>query len=537
MAPIAQSAPQPHAVVHDPLTGAGFTLDSSGVAGFFGGDTAVHGMATVNLVPWRKWGGWYNTPGSYEIAKQYGQLASARIFKGLFPGGTDDPSQLFGLNGKAGPKFLATRSGSSFERTGHLAALIMRMARSTKYKGVKKGGAERITTPVTVTVIDLPTVPKETVYPKLSHHHSALLAVIPVGASVGACVGCALVADWWSFSSILLGMFANGCACFVLGSGRLTFKHHEPANGAPRGDGIFVSNNYGVVVLRGDEGAVNCLTRGRFYLEYERSPSPDSITQQSSHKPANSVPAVRCDTTSAGDARDSEDIEKGSRPVDENAERDEQGKDGEEEKDEGQGDPETDSAPPGGQPNSFGIGLCSVLLTAQFLVQLLLIPQGVLFGQVMFVSTLAVSWGYNTYLSSINREDIQTRILRDILELEEVNVRKFEFGTWTAMSTFACLALQGDPTRPLPDQSSMVWNALLPSTTEVWMKWRAVVNARMRESKIWEDIQRADYEVGVGPTSEAKRFSQEDQNLLKELLKDAQAAHRRYLEERDLGRG
>ncbi|PIL35275.1 hypothetical protein GSI_02000 [Ganoderma sinense ZZ0214-1] len=517
MAPIAQSAPQHDAAVHDPLAGANFTLDSSGVAGFFGGDTAVHGMATVNLFRWRKWGGWYNTPGSYEIAKQYGQLANARLCKGLFPGGgTDDPSQLFGLNGKTGPKFLATRSGSAFEQTGHLAALIMRMARKMRPDHpVARGGQEGITTPATVTVLDLQTVPGEIVYPKLSNHHSALIAVIPVGASIGACVGCALVADWWSFSSILLGMFANGCACFVLGSGRLTFKHHKPADGAPRGDGMFVSHNSGVVVVRGDEGAVNCLTRGRFYLAYDSSPSTSGTP------PPNDVDPNPDDSVD-------EDPKKDLERANGNAAGDGEGRDGEEKEDKNQGDRDTDSAPPGGQPNSFGIGLCSILLTAQFLFQLLLIPQGVLFGQVMFVSTLAVSWGYNTYLSSINREDIQTAVLCDILKLGKANIRKFEFGTWTAMSTFACLALQGNPNKPLPDHSSMVWNALLPSTTEVWAKWREVVNAKMGQSGDWEDLLR--YQEGEGQERETKPFSPEDQKLLEELLKDAYAAHKRYLE-------
>ena len=529
MAPVAQSSPQPSAAVLDPLAGASFTLDSSGVAGFFGGDTAVHGMATVNLFRWRKWGGLYNTPGSYEIAKQYGQLANARICKGLFPGGTDDPSQLFGLNGKVGPKFLATRSGSSFERTGHLAALIMGMARKAKLEPVAKGLKERRTTPVTVTVIDLKVVPKEIVYPQLAHHHSALLAVIPVGASVGACVGCALIADWWSFSSILLGMVANGCACFVLGSGQLTFSHHKPADGAPRGDGIFVSNNSGVVVIRGEEGAVNCLTRGRFYLEYAKSSSsPTSTTERSDDGQVNAAPPA---DASARNGSVDEDVEKQSKEADGDAEGVEKGENGEKEED-AKGDRGTDSAPEGGQPNSFGIGLCSILLTAQFLVQLLLIPQGVLFGQVMFVSTLAVSWMYNTYLSSIDREEIQTDVLLKVLELNQADVRKFEFGTWTAMSTFACLALQGKPDDPLPDDSSMVWDALLPKTTEVWAKWRMVVNDRLRQWENWT-VRPADYRFAktARPAGEAVEFSERDQKLLRELLGDAEVAHRRYLKE------
>ena len=124
------------------------------------------------------------------------------------------------------------------------------------------------------------------------------------------------------------------------------------------------------------------------------------------------------------------------------------------------------NALPAGQPRNFGMGFFSILLTARVLVQLL-IPNGVLFEQVMFVSTLAVSWGYNTYLSSINSGFIQTTILRKISPPNETNIQSFEL----RMSTVACFAFQRDSNDPLPDQSSIVWDAqVLPSTTEVRMR-------------------------------------------------------------------
>ncbi|PIL28708.1 hypothetical protein GSI_08752 [Ganoderma sinense ZZ0214-1] len=507
MAPISQCNFQPDAAFRDPLACAKFTLDSSGVAGFFGGDTAVHGMATVNLFRWRKWGGWYNTPGSYDIAKQYGQLANWRVFKGLFPGGVHDPSKLFGLDGKVGPKFLSPRSGVRIDQTGHFAALIMRIAWSTRYTPVKSGGPERITSPVTVTVIDLPEVPEKTVYPTLSYHVSAVLAAVPIGASIGACVGCAFVADWWSFWSILLGMVANGCACFVLGSGRLAFKHPKAAHGAPRSDGIFITNA-GVVVIRGEASAVNCFTRGRFYLEYKQPP----------------IAAMN------GSIADEREIRSPSERSGVDTEAKGQGKGGHKRGERTKCDRDTEGTSDGTHPNGFIIGLCSTLLTVQFLVQLLLIPQGALFGQVMFISTLAVSWLYNTYLSSIDREDAQTDLLRKILGIDERSVRKFEFGTRTAMATFACLALQGDPDDPLPDSSSMVWDALLPSNTEVWTRWRTVVNAKLRVGQPWT-VQPHDYKGRAGPKGEGEELDEGNQNLLRALLNDAQVAHSRYLEE------
>ncbi|EGO20228.1 hypothetical protein SERLADRAFT_400382 [Serpula lacrymans var. lacrymans S7.9] len=68
-----------------PLQHSDFTLDASGVAGFFGGDEAISAMATVHMYESRKWLGWYNSPGSYTVAKRYGQLANSRFWDGLFP--------------------------------------------------------------------------------------------------------------------------------------------------------------------------------------------------------------------------------------------------------------------------------------------------------------------------------------------------------------------------------------------------------------------------------------------------------------------
>ena len=78
----------------------------------------------------------------------------------------------------------------------------------------------------------------------------------------------------------------------------------------------------------------------------------------------------------------------------------------------------------------------------------------------------------------------------------------------------------------------MVWDALLPKTTEVWAKWRMVVNDRLRRWETWT-VQPADYRFAkpAGLAGEAAEFSEKDQKLLRELLGDAEVAHRRYLKE------
>ena len=418
-------------VLQAPLSSSSFTLDSSGVAGFFGGDGAVSGMATVHLFAFRRWGGWYNTPGAYEIAKQYGQLANSRLWDGLFPGGKRDPAELFGLDGQVGPTFLAACSGSSIQRTGHLAYLVARLARNLDGARPVEG---RRTTPANVTVIDLPHAPPETVQPPKLRSRYGLLAVIPIAASVATCVMCALVGDWWCFSSIALGILASGIACLVIGSGTLTFIHPRPAKGAPRGDGILVDDG-GVIVLRGDEAAVNSLTRGRFTLEY------------------------------------------------------------------------------GGQPRYSAIGHCSVLLTLQFLVQLLLIPQGQLFGQIMFVTSLAVSWAYNTCLSSLDKEDYQTDILRDVLRLKPFHMNKFVLGSRTAMVVFSCLSLQ--PNDPIHNPRKLL-DELIPNDTEVWLRWKRLVGHKL-STKAALRFTEADWKVDG--------LNQEERELLEQLLKDAEEAY------------
>ncbi|PIL35316.1 hypothetical protein GSI_02041 [Ganoderma sinense ZZ0214-1] len=532
MAPVA-STPHPHATVRDPLANAKSSLNLVGAAGFFGGDIAVHGMATVIFFFSRRFGGLYNAPGSLEVARRYGQLAGTRVYRGLFPGGdTTDPAQLFGLDGKDGPKFFAAHSGSLFERTSHLGYLIARMALRRKCEKpdphpTPLTQAERTTYPGTVTIIDLNHLPedqpKKLVHPEVQYRHYGLLALIPILTSIGACVGSALVADWWSFGCILIGMVANGCACFVLGSGKIAFQHPEPAQGAPPGDGVLWAGRNDVVVIRGSERAVNTVTRGRFFLQYDEDAHDAPFA-------SNGPPAENGANSNVKPDGDSNPLLV---------------KGGEQQKPKRDG---SYDAPKGGKPNSFWIGIASLLLILQFLVQLLLIPQATLFGQLMFVCTLAVSGGYNAYLSSMDREDIQTRILNEILKLDEEpegdgqgrrpqKIRKFGFGTWTATSTFACLALQPDSHQRLPD-TSKVLNTLIPNDTEVWNRWKGILKGKLQSKESWSftpEDRKLRVQGSGNSQSEAgveRRVAVEpnpkDEVLLDLFITDAEVAYQRY---------
>ncbi|KIO00418.1 hypothetical protein M404DRAFT_1003854 [Pisolithus tinctorius Marx 270] len=415
-------------VFHAPLGKSRFSLDASGVAGVFGGEEAVSAMATVHVYEHRKWLGWYNSPGSYGIAQRYGKLAKSKFFNGLFPGVHADPATLFEFDGWVGPKFRAAHSGTVFDKTPHLAALMMKecaeMPSSLKVKG-------RESRTVGVTIAELRHIPEPEESPRRSRAFAPIYASVPILVSFITCVMCLLVSDWYSFSMILLGIIVSGVSCLVIGSGKFLFKHPKPAKGSPQGDGILCSDE-DIIVLRGEEAAVNSITRGKFSLQFDRDPRYQYI------------------------------------------------------------------------------GWCSVLLMIQFIAQLLLIPQGTLFGQMMFVASLAVSWAYNLWLSSIDKEKIQREILMKILGGPELI--KYDLPTWTSMVVFVLLILQAK-------EPEKVMDFLLPNDTEPWKKWKDAVIDRLKSAKEL-NFNKADWDD--------KNFNDVDKELLETLFQDARDAYKGF---------
>jgi hypothetical protein len=232
---------------------------------------------------------------------------------------------------------------------------------------------------------------------------------------------------------IMLGMLSNGYSCVVIGSGILTLRHPQPANNAVPGDGLLHTSGTELVVLRGEEGAVNTITRGGFSLEFA-----------------------------------------------------------------------------GADPTYDTIGIAAMLLTAQFLLQLLLIPQGTLFGQTMFLSTLAISWAYNCYLSSFDREMIQADILTE-KGLDNPPMMRYQLGSQTSAVVFASLALQ--PTDP-----GEIIDILLPNN-DTWKVWKSIVVAKLRGGKELS-FDEADLDGVV----------EEQRGLLRIFFSDAADAYKGYLD-------
>ncbi|TFK35986.1 hypothetical protein BDQ12DRAFT_610691 [Crucibulum laeve] len=412
-----------------PLQSASFTLDTSGVAGFFGGDEAISAMVAVHFVQGRKWLGWYNSPGSYTIAKKFGQLAQSRFWDGLFPGISGDPDTLFGFNGQAGPEFTASHSGTKIKETGQVAYLLMKKCESVQATEIKGRETRRIY----VTIVRLHHIPQPEMNPRQQRRWTSLFAAIPISSSLGACIVCGIFEDWYCFAMILLGIISSGLSCLAIGAGVLTFKHPFTTLHSPPGDG-FLNGGNEIVVLLGQEGAVNSITQGQFSLQYP------------------------------------------------------------------------------GEPELHTIGFASMLLTVQFLLQLLLVPQGTLFGQILFLGTFAVSWAYSCYLSSLEREHIQSVLLvREVMKLNNSNMfKRYLFSTRTAMVVFLLLVLQ-------PSDRRSILNQLLPNSTNTWNIFKNKVLTKL-DNRQELKFQTLDLE-GVG---------MDEEQLLKDLFGDAEAAYIGY---------
>ncbi|KAG9308957.1 hypothetical protein JVU11DRAFT_11259 [Chiua virens] len=435
-----------------PLAAAKFSLNSAGVAGFFGGEEAISAMATVHLYEGRRWLGWFNSPGSYTIAKRFGRMANSRFWDGLFPGSNDSPAVSFELDGKKGPEYIAPLSGTTM-RTGHLAYLTMKRVKEIEDKKVIQ--AWRTTRSVDVAYLPMSSVDYQKPVKRMPLE-GALYGLIPISVSIFTCIMCGMVEDWISFSMILFGIISSGLASCFIGEGLPVLKSVvNPAQGSPPGHGILLGSD-GVVVIKGKERDVNAITKGRFDLR----------------------------TNQKGG-----DVEKGP------------------------------------SNHYHAIGVCSLLLLFQFLLQLLVIPQGTLFGQTMFLISLGVSWGYNSYLSSLEKEKIQMDLLFEILG--NPKMQRFRVGTRTAMTTFACLLLFHNAQVSIYEEDREetiegILHSCVSNDTRVWKRWRA---------KVTKQLLNIDPQTKSLPhltVDQEDNLSESDQNLLEELLHDARDAFAGY---------
>ncbi|KAI6110364.1 hypothetical protein EDD17DRAFT_1509525 [Pisolithus thermaeus] len=163
---------------------------------------------------------------------------------------------------------------------------------------------------------------------------------------------------------------------------------------------------------------------------------------------------------------------------------------------------------------------CSILLIVQAIAQLILIPQSQLFGQLMFLVSLAVSWSYNLWLSSVDKEEVRKEIFREVLG--EPNLAKFTFLNRVSAVVFLLLALSCDRRSPGNlERLKKIMDALLPNDAEVWEIWKETVVEKLRNG------QKFQFEDSHHPN-----LSASDKTLLENLLGDAESAYAAFEEHR-----
>jgi hypothetical protein len=414
----------------------------------------------------------------------------------MFPGPNEEPTTFIGLDGKAGPLYVASQSGTFMKQTGHLAYLLMQRCKDQRAVTVegRRTKANKITI-VEMQDIDFKgadTVPSLTINARDGFHKH--IAFFPIAISFVTCIFCAWNDDWYCFSLILLGILANGISCIVMGSASIVLQSVAPSETAPPGDGMLMDGNHVVVVL-GREKNVAVITQGKFQLDYKpwvrmrirkerrkRRIVGDGIHKRLGKKDAENGPGSKVENN--------EDAEINYEYA--------------------------------------AIGLCSVLLILQFLAQLLLVPQGTLFGQVMFLASFAASWMYNLFLSSMDKEYLQEDLLIQALGLSDDYMKTYKLGTRTTAAVFACLILQ-------PDCNSEEWEKkgfkplqilqqFISNDTEVWAVWRDQVLKQMKSNT--PTLQSLDLEAC---DDRVATFSDDERKLLSDLLFDARTAYQQHI--------
>ncbi|KDQ33632.1 hypothetical protein PLEOSDRAFT_1099590 [Pleurotus ostreatus PC15] len=478
-----------------PLNNTKFNLDVSGIVGFLGGGEAISAMESMHFYKYRKWLSWYNSPGSYDIAKHYGRLARSRIWDGIYPGPNEEPAELLGLDGEQGPPYRGVVSGTTLNDTGHVGYVFAQYCRNAKAnpsqyssdpifttqttddQGPKPQQRKRKTKVMNVVVVDFDNVEdNDDSVEKGSHltldskefpFWSVAVASIPISLNIANCILCGFYTEWYAFGVILYGILCNGIACYFIGSTEIYLTHTIPSPHSPPGNGILACKSDTLIVCRGSERAINHVVKAKFVVRYGK-----------------------------------------------------------------EGDDQT----------YHMIGFSAMSLTIQFIAQLFLIPLSGLFGQIMFLSTLAISWIYNAYLSSIDKGRLQQQLLeRHLFGDDSNNMTKLELPTRTSAVVFAMLCglpdLRGDPDANVECAKGIMCH-LLPTDTKVWGRWHYSVCSKVR------DLSERHSSGSVRPTSEPFRFTEDacqgfdgkDKSLLCDLLEDARGGYESYCQFLDSAR-
>jgi len=165
------------------------------------------------------------------------------------------------------------------------------------------------------------------------------------------------------------------------------------------------------------------------------------------------------------------------------------------------------------------VGLCSLLLVAQFLIQLLLTPQATLFGQIMFLSSFAVSWMYNSFLSSLENEKVQGDILCKALRVDENSIKKYHILNRRSQAVFACSILSEGVEENEDFDAERMLSLFVSNRTRVWSRWRAKVARELKSTGTKSFEATEEDREGLG---------KDECRLLDTFLEDARRAYNAY---------
>ncbi|KAI8998927.1 hypothetical protein BD414DRAFT_138248 [Trametes punicea] len=421
-----------------PLKRMAFSLDISSLAGFLGADAALAVMMLPHLHSQRKWWGWYNCPGSYYLAKRYGQMARFKFLSPSYERSAVPERIALELDGATGPAYHSARSGATLPHTGPFAPMLVEECAAVD--AIEVRGRRSHT--MEVAIVRVERKPEGIEYPRVPYTYPKWLRVLPLAATLSTVIACTFYHDWYTASVILFSALCHGLACLAMGNAKLTYQHRIPLQTARFASG-WMEAQRSFIVLCGTEAAITPITRGRFSLSFAHSKGHSHVS------------------------------------------------------------------------------LCSMLLATQFLSQLLLVPQGTLFGQVMFIASLIAAWAYHRLILARGKESVQRRLLMaDILGGPQI--RRYRFGTRTAAAVFTVLALRPAIRHGIEARLK----ALLPTNTPVWELWYATV-ARKIDSGLpltFEEECKWEWQKMKG------LLTREESLLFRELLLDATAAYEAFRE-------
>lgn len=532
-----------------PLNRTSFNLDVGGIVGFLGGEEAISAMESMHFNKYRKWLGWYNSPGSYTIAKHYGKLARSRIWDGIYPGPNDEPAKLLGLDGEHGPRYRGIVSGTTLNNTGHvghvfaqyccdvqpapswyslhsdfddarqskkipttedtkpsaadgteMSQLIGRQSRIPMDQG-QSATDDNLGSARSANLSELGRPTTDGVQPGRRKTKAMNVVVVNFeekasSDEVGETETLLELGDskspLWSIAIASVPISFNIICCILCGLYDEWFAF-----------GVIL---YGILC-----NGIACYFIGsaKIYLKHT-IPSPHS-------PPGNGILEYESDTliVCRGSEKAINHVVKGKFIV-------RYGKDGQDK-------------------TYHKIGFSAMSLTTQFIAQLFLIPLSGLFGQIMFLSTLAISWLYNAYLSSIDKGQLQQQLLMKNLPLKDVavapskvKVQKLQLPTRTSAVVFAMLC--GLPGELRNDSASMVkcskgiTGHLLPTDTRVWTQWQESVAAKVRELSEGHSAGTPRPVSGLFNFSadDCEGLQQKEKKLLKDLLDDACGGYESY---------